>query len=299
MPSDKIAVYTGLFAGVCWGIFWLPLRLVEDAGFDAPWAMAVFTVIPALLCLPLVWWLRLDYARGGWALLGGVLGGIAYALYSASLLYTEVVRAVLLFYLMPIWGFLLGWALLGDRITPLRWLAIGLGSVGMIVIFADETGLPLPRQWGDWFGLGAGIFWAISCTLILTQTRVRIATQAVSFMIVAGVVSLGVAILATSQDLAAPPDWGLLPGVLIWFLPVAFLLILPGAFASIFAPSRLNPGVVGLLFMTEIVVATVSAALWSGEVIDTRDLIGLAFILSAGLVEPLAVLRRANHTAPS
>lgn len=295
MQSDRRAIYAGLFAGVCWGIYWLPLRLVEQAGLDAPWAMAVFTGIPALLCLPLAWRLRLDYARGGRALIGGLLCGVAYALYAASLLYTDVVRAVLLFYLMPIWGFLLGWLVMRDPITRSRWLAIGLGAAGMVVIFADDTGLPLPRNLGDWCGLVSGVFWAVGCMLVLTQTRVRIATQTVNFFIVAALLSMGVALFSTAQGAAAAPGWGPLRDLLPWFLPVAVILILPSGFASIFAPSHLNPGVVGLLFMTEIVVATVSAAIWSGERFGIREMIGLPLILSAGLVEPVAVTLRRNR----
>ena len=194
--SDRIAVLAGLFAGLCWGIYWLPLRLVEQGGFDAAWAIALFTAVPAILSLPAIWFLRIDYVRGGTALLGGVLGGVAFALYAASLLYTEVVRAILLFYLMPIWGFLLGWVVLGDRMTVSRWLAIGLGLVGMTVIFAQDTGIPWPRNAGDWCGLVSGMFWALGCTVILTgEGRVRAATHTVNFLVVAAIVSAGIAII--------------------------------------------------------------------------------------------------------
>ena len=196
--SARLATFAGLFAGLGWGIFWLPLRVFEQAGLDAPWAMALFTGIPALVCLPLIWIFRSDY-RNGVALLGGILGGIAYALYAASLLYTDVVRAVLLFYLMPIWGFLLGWFVLGDRMTWYRWLAIALGVAGMAVVFADDTGLPLPQVWGDWFGLASGVFWAVGCTMILTENRVHIATQAVNFFVMAALVSGCVAVFCSSQ----------------------------------------------------------------------------------------------------
>lgn len=74
MQANRLAVLAGLFAGLCWGIFWLPLRMVEEGGFDAPWAMAFFTAIPALMCLPLIWMFRDDYRRLA-PLLGGPLGG--------------------------------------------------------------------------------------------------------------------------------------------------------------------------------------------------------------------------------
>ncbi len=297
--SDRMAVLAGLFSGLCWGIYWLPLRLVEQAGFDAAWAMAIFTFIPAVLCLPAMWMLRLDYVRGGRALLGGVLGGVAFALYAASLLYTEVVRAVLLFYLMPIWGFLLGWVMLGDRITWSRWLAIGLGLVGMTVIFAQDTGIPWPRNAGDWCGLVSGVFWALGCTLILTGGgRVRAATHTVNFFVVAAIISVVVALVATAQGRVPSPDMSALGGVMIWFIPLAILLILPSGFATIYAPSRLNPGIVGLLFMTELVVAAVSSALLSGEPFGMREMIGLPLILSAGLIEPVVMSVRQRRAQP-
>ncbi|WP_167853529.1 DMT family transporter [Roseovarius aestuariivivens] len=287
----------GLFAGVCWGIFWLPLRMIEQAGLDAPWAMVVFTVLPALMSLPLVWHLRADYRLGLRPLLGGMLGGVAYALYAASLLYTDVVRAVLLFYMTPIWGFFLGWLFLGDRMTWYRWLAIAVGLVGLVVIFADDTGLPVPRNAGDWFGLVSGMFWAAGCTLILTEKRVRIATQAVNFLGVAAIVACVVAFFATLRGGATVPAVVEVTGLLAWFIPVAVILILPSCLATIYAPSKLNPGVVGLLFMTEIVVAAVTAAIWAEESFGLREAVGLPLILSAGLIEPAVMTWRTRRLA--
>lgn len=291
IQTPKIAVLAGLFAGLCWGIFWLPLRMIEEAGLDPPWAMAVFTAIPALMCLPVMWRLRHDY-RQSRALWGGLLGGVAYALYAASLLYTDVVRAVLLFYLMPIWGFLLGSLVLRDKMTWYRWLAIALGAFGMFVVFADGTGLPLPRVAGDWFGLISGIVWAVACTMILTETRIHVATQTSNFFFSAAIVSVTVACVATAQGIAEVPGRSEMGSMLVWFVPVCLLLILPGGFASIYAPSQLNPGLVGLLFMTEIVVAVVTAALWANEVFGTREALGVMFIMLAGLIEPILILGR-------
>ncbi len=292
--NDRNAVLAGLFAGLCFGIFWLPLRMVEDAGIAAPWAQALFLGVPALICLPLAWRQRLEFLRGRGGLLGGILTGVAFALYAASLLYTDVVRAVLLFYLLPIWGFLLGWVILGDRITAPRWLAIGLGILGMAIIFADETGIPLPQNMGDWFGLASGLFFALGCTLILTDKRVGAVTHTVNFFVVGAILSVAVAWVMTTRGQIGLPAAADLNATLIWLVPVSLLFILPAGFATIYAPARLNPGVVGLLFMIEIAVAVVSAALLADEVIGLREVIGLPLILCAGLVEPLLILRRSR-----
>lgn len=293
--SERKAVFAGLFAGLCFGLFWIPIRMVEAAGFDAPWAIVVFTGLPALMCLPIAWRFRLDYVRGGRGLIGGVLAGVAYALYTASLLYTDVVRAILLFYLMPVWGFLLGWLILKDAITPARWLSIVLGLAGMFVIFADETGLPLPRNVGDWFGLAAGVFWAVGCLLVLIDKKVSAQAHAVNFFLVGAALAIALALVADWQGWAARPDWSNLGEILWWFVPISFLFILPAGLATIYAPTRLNPGVVGLLFMTEIAVAALTAAIWAGEPLGLREAIGLPLILCAGLAEPVMSAIRARR----
>ena len=230
----------------------------------------------------------MDYIHGGWGLAGGLLAGVAYALYSAALLQTEVIRALLLFYLMPIWGFLLGWFILRDRITLHRWLAIGLGWAGMFVIFADNTGIPLPRNIGDWFGIASGIFWAVGSIVILMTKKVHFMIHTTNFFGMAAVLSVVVAVVQVSNDTVSLPNMEQISEVLIWFVPVSAILILPAGIATVFAPTRLNPGIVGLLFMAEIVVAAVTAAIWSGEVLTWRELIGLPLILTAGLIEPIA-----------
>jgi drug/metabolite transporter (DMT)-like permease len=56
----------------------------------------------------------------------------------------------------------------------------------------------------------------------------------------------------------------------------------------------LNPGVVGLLMMTEISVGAVTAAIWADEPLGTRELTGIALITVAGLSEFLyAPMRKA------
>jgi drug/metabolite transporter (DMT)-like permease len=52
---------------------------------------------------------------------------------------------------------------------------------------------------------------------------------------------------------------------------------------------RVDPGRVGLLLMTECVVGTASAALFSGEPFGWREALGSVLILGAGTVE---VVRR-------
>ncbi len=62
-------------------------------------------------------------------------------------------------------------------------------------------------------------------------------------------------------------------------------MLLTGTYATMWATPKLNPAVVGLLFMTEISVGAVTAALWAGEPFGARELAGVVLITAAGILE--------------
>ncbi|MEM7076829.1 MAG: DMT family transporter [Pseudomonadota bacterium] len=295
---ENLAILAGLFAGVAFGVFWIPLRAIETTGLPALWAICLITLVPALWCVPFAWRYRAQFRRGGRGLLGGALIGLAYALYSASFFFTEVIRAVLLFYLLPIWGFALGRLLLGEVITLHRWLAMGCGFFGMLVIFSAGGGMPLPRNEGDWFALGSGMAWAVGSMLVLLDRPERPVFHMTLFFGVAAIMCTGVVVAATVLGQVALPSFAAFGAVLVWLAPLSLFFLLPVGFATVFAPARLNPGVVGLLFMIEVAVASVTAAIWAGEPISAREWLGLALVMGAGLIEPLVVLRKARVAAP-
>lgn len=82
-----------------------------------------------------------------------------------------------------------------------------------------------------------------------------------------------------------------------WLVPVLVIIVVPGSFAAMWGASHLNPGIVGLLFMTEISIGTATAAIWAGEPFGAREIIGIVLITSAGLVESVPKLRSGRRKA--
>jgi len=80
------------------------------------------------------------------------------------------------------------------------------------------------------------------------------------------------------------PPWSAFVGVLPWAIPIA-IIVIPGAYAAFWGAPHLNPGVVGLLFMTELSVGGITAAIWANEPLGVRELTGIALITLAGLSE--------------
>ena len=278
-----------LYAGAVWGLFWIPLRALEEAGINGLWITVVYFLIPTICLIPVVI-LRWQHVKeGGVSLqITTMLSGGALLLYSTSIVYTDVVRAILLFYLTPIWATILARIFLGDLITPSRVIAMVLAILGMLTIFGLGARFPIPQNIGDWLGIGSGFLWAVA------MVRIRKSESHSAIELTAGFFQWSLIFSSGAAFLLAPsqmPDIEQILPALPLLLIFTALLVLPGTYASLLGPKYLSPGIVGLLFMTEIIVGAISVALLAGEPFGIRELIGVMLIAGASMLEPLLALR--------
>ncbi len=281
------------YSGVAWGLFWIPLRGMDRAGVTAAWATVLFYAIPLVLFLPWILrnWRRVVY--GGWLLHGiGIATGAALAFYSNAFLYTEVVRGLVLYYTTPVWSLLLARLLLGEGITAARILAILFGVSGMLVMFGVDLGFPWPKNVGDWMALIGALIWAVAAVLLRKDDGSRSMEICAVYFFYGVIAALVLALSPMAGEIEAP-TWQSIVDVLPWTIPIA-VIVLPGAYAAFWGAPHLNPGVVGLLFMTELSVGGITAAIWANEPLGVRELTGISLITLAGLSEFLyAPMRKA------
>ena len=292
LSLERKAKYACLYAGAVWGLFWIPLRELEDAGFQGLWITVVYFLIPTLCLFPVTIWRWTYVKRGGFQLqLTATISGGALLLYSTSFVYIDVVRAILLFYLTPVWGIILGRIFLGDKISTPRIIAMIIAIIGMLTIFGLGAKFPLPQNLGDWLGLCSGFIWAIAMVLINKNKNHSTIELTVGFFQWSLILSLFAAVLLSPNNL---PSFDKIVPVIPLMLTFMVLLILPGTYASLWGPKYLNPGVVGLLFMTEIVVGAISVAILADEPFGIREITGVLFIAGASILEPLSQLRNVS-----
>ena len=99
-------------------------------------ALAIWFVVPTIILLPISFHRWRSIKSGGLGLqITALLSGLTLFLYTLAFLYTDVMRAMLLFYLTPIWSTLIAAFVLGERITLPRVIAILLAILGMLIIF--------------------------------------------------------------------------------------------------------------------------------------------------------------------
>jgi drug/metabolite transporter (DMT)-like permease len=288
-PAGAVAL-----SAAFWGLWWLPLRALAEAGLTGAAVNAALYGIASLALLPWYWRRRRRIAAGGLLLLGaGGLFGAALVSWNLALLLGEVVRVTLLFYLAPVWATLLALAVLGERVGWLRLISVVLGLAGAGVLLGLAGGLPLPRSAGDWLGLAAGVLFALSVTLVrkgeaiagLEQTLVAFAAAALLSLLL-----LAVTPVPSLPIRAAVLAWAAL-AALAWLLPVTWLLLWGARF--------LEPGRVSLLLLLEVAVAAISAALLAGEPFGLREAAGCLLIIAAGALEGAAELRPGHRPLTS
>ncbi len=291
LPSIMLAL-----SAAFWGLFWIPLRAFESAGLGAAWAGVGQFLTPFLVLLPMALWLA---ARGKPIGLGcwktALFTGGAFALYVDSLLLTEVARALILFYVSPVWSTALEVVLMKRRLTLARIAAILMGLAGLYVILGGDGELPLPRNAGDWMALFAGMAWAYGSTRIRMSPGVTLFENVFSFFASTTAIGLMVALLPVPA-LGQPPSLAEVGDFLPWLLLMTVGFLIPVTCVQFYAVKLVDPGRVGILFQTEAVFGIITAAALTAEPFGWPEGIGATLVLSASLVE-VAINR--PRSAPS
>jgi len=285
------------FSGLVWGMMWVPLRTLEARGISGVWALLLFYIIPFALILPVIAWRWRQSFTSFRPTLLGLMSAFGLVAYSLALIETEVIKAMLLFYLTPLWSTLLARVFLGEPITPIRWLSLLCGLSGMWIVLASDSGLPWPENRGDWAALTSGLVWAVTANVLRADNGRTKTPELWAHNLFWSAIMIVIFIQVSGVSWSNMPSLQSYAGQLWWLVPSVILVLMLGIYATVWGAPKLNPGVVGLLFMTEISVGAVTAALWSGEAFGWREIVGILLITGAGVAESLLDLRRSRHDA--
>jgi drug/metabolite transporter (DMT)-like permease len=271
-----------------WGIFWIPVRRLDEGGIDGAWVMIALYTISMIVLAPfaLLCWRGVRTAGWGWALTGLLTGG-SFLLYGNAFLHTDVVHALFLFYLAPIWSVLLSRLVLGETITRLRLLAIALGLGGLVVMLGVDSGWPLPRNVGDWLALGAGFVWSCAAVRLRQTGEIGSLEQTLGFY-VWGLLIGGLFFLLPLGGHSAFPELSAIGGW-TWAVLVATALVAVGGNLSlVWGARQLSPARATILLMMELVVGAVAASLITDEPFGLREILGGGLIIAAAATDMLA-----------
>ena len=283
--SDKILSLIIVVSSCAWGLYWLPLRSIEQSGIVGSWSIVLVNACPLIILVPLIFF-NLDklkkYPKP--IFFAGIMIGAAFTFYANGLVETSVIRATLLFYLSPIWSTIIGIIWLNERLTIARVISIIVALIGIIFLlydFRDQETVIL--NFGDFSSILSGLFWALGASILKKWSKLPIIP--LTAIVYFSTTSLSI-LLAIVVYKAPIPSLALIgqnfPIAFIW----SVIVLLP-SFCIIFRISQiLFPGRVGILMMSEVAVAVISAKiLLPEEQMVILQWIGASAILLAGGVE--------------
>ncbi len=284
VAGATVAAAVGLLLNaLTWGISWWPFRALQSLGLHPLWSTALMyglVAVGLLASMPGAWRAFLR-PSGLWLLL--VSSGLTNVCFNWAVTVGDVVRVVLLFYLMPAWVVLLAWALLDERPAPRSLGRVALAMVGVAVVLkTDGQAWPVPHSLADWLALAGGFCFGLTNVLL---RRLR-GTSTASTML---------AMFAGGATMAALVAWwggwsGVVPPVPAlawdWVLGIVALgvVFMVGNLGLQYGAARLSAGTTSIVMLSEVVFASVSAVALGAGVLSVQVVLGATLILLAALL---------------
>jgi drug/metabolite transporter (DMT)-like permease len=272
-----------VFNAFTWGVSWWPFRQLEGAGLHplAATALIYLLAVAAITLARPAAWREVLAHPALWVLV--LASGTTNAAFNWAVTMGDVVRIVLLFYLMPVWAVLLARALLHEPLSGGALLRVGLALAGALVILwpRDGAGWPLPRTLAEWLGVVGGFSFALNNVMLRREAARSEAARALA-MFAGGALVSSLLMLALSGRGVVPGlaelSWGWVAGVVA--LGAVFLA---SNLALQFGAARLAANTTAVIMLVEVLFASVSAVLLGAGTVDLRVLIGGAAIIAAAV----------------
>ena len=214
-----------------------------------------------------------------------VLGTFFYlVLWNLTSTYAAVLipsgQAAVLGFTMPLWSALIGWAVLGERLSARMVLALLLGGAGVTLLMVDSFQAYARAPLGLAVGLLSAVGWAIG-TLILQRGRVQVPVLVLTaWQLLIGAVPMTAGALLFGDGQLFMPSWQTV-AIIAWITLVPMCI---GNFCW-FAIVGLLPGpIAGLSSVMVPVVAMISGAIVNGEPLTALHGTAMAACASALLL---------------
>lgn len=211
---------------------------------------------------------------GRWGLVFAVLMAFSSGTFFLALNYTTVANVLFMQAASPMLAAALGWALLGDAISGRTGLAIGIATVGVLLMVAGSFQAGL-----------AAVLLPFVMTLSFAGVVVIARHRSEVSMLPATALSQVLVVLAvapfTAFAAATTKDWAIMAGLGIGQMGIALALLTVGA-------RLIPPAEVALLSLVEVVLGPLLVWLAYGERPTTATLVGGAVVLVAVAVQATA-----------
>lgn len=282
-PHPLLPVLVLLGASVLWGLSWLPLKYFGRYGIQGVNVTLVGYGSVGVLALP--WLARrrhvLSANVGGIGLIA-LFGGLANLAFASAIVSGNVVRVMVLFYLLPAWGVLGGYFLLGERVDWVRKLAVACALGGASLTLGGVELLRAPPALSDALAVVSGMALALNNVLCRKLVTVSVTDKVAAMFVGCLLWAIPLTLLGVQALPAHVPT-------AVWLELCGFGLIglVVATAGTQWGVTHMEAGRSSVLIIMELVVAVASAAFIDGTRLRPIEWLGGALIATAALTEAL------------
>ena len=285
-PRSAGPVFALLVNAFVWGVSWWPFRHLQAMGLHPLWAT---TLVYILSAVAIVAWRPASLRQVAtqpalWLIF--LASGATNATFNWSVSIGDVVRVVLLFYLMPLWSLLLARVILHEKLTASALARVAMALVGAALVLSRGHGpgggnvtTPLLP---DVLALLGGFAFALN-NVMLKRAAARPEEGRALAMFLGGAVVAGMTAMALSSGGAAGVQWPVASSA--WVLPALGLAIafMISNLCLQYGAARLKASITAVVMPCEVLFAALTSVWWGGATLHVTVLAGGALILAATL----------------
>jgi drug/metabolite transporter (DMT)-like permease len=274
-----------------WGVSWWPFRHLQAMGLHPLWATVQIYVLSALAIIA---WRpgslrQLLRHRALWLIF--LASGATNATFNWAVSIGDVVRVVLLFYLMPLWSLLLARVILKEKLSASSVARVAMALAGAALVLSHGE----PSVDGssnrvailpDVLALLGGFAFALNNVMLKREAAQPEEGRALAMFFGGAVVA---AVTATCLSTAGVAGVGWPVGLNHWLLPGLGLAIafMASNLCLQYGAARLSAAVTAVVMPCEVLFAALTSVWWGGATLHVTVLVGGALILAATLASLL------------
>jgi drug/metabolite transporter (DMT)-like permease len=267
-------------SSIGWGLTWLPIRFLNELGISGPALVFIAFLSGALLMLP---WAIRQYRQ--WSsnvrlmIMIMLFGGFANLAFQTALYYGDVIRVMILFYLLPVWSVIGGRVFFSEIIDLKRIVTVVFSLSGAFLILGGMTVFEQLPDWTDLLAIGAGFAFSMNNLLFRASPSVPLASKVTAMF--SGCALLIGGFLYFAPLTARQIDFD----VMLYTAMYGVFWLGLITFGTQWGVTRIEAGRASIIIVMELVVAVISAALYFGNWLSLIEITGGLLVVSAAIIE--------------
>ena len=277
---DGLAISILFASSIGWGLTWLPIKGINQMGLDGLHLVFIACASAGVLLSPFLFIQRrywLSNFRYLWMI--AFFGGVAYLTFQTALVHGNVVRVMILFYLLPVWSVLGAWYILKEKPDWIRIVAVIISLSGAMLILNVNSSTFVGLNWIDVLAIVSGMAFALN-NILFRKTAEQPLVGKVSAMFLGCAILMGSYLLFNPVASQFPHN---LSPLYAGLYGVFFLSLI--TFGTQWGVTQLEAGRASLIIVMELVAAVASVALLTETELSMREIMGGLLVMTAAVIE--------------